>query len=192
MKTSSLVMTLVMLAIFAGALAIASFYPAGARFQPFVIAIPALALCVVQLILDVLQRRAVDAPADTRNEFEKAQERMSRATGKQLEFETAHTAPMFTETALPEEGQGRRELIVWSYFLGFMVGIVLFGFWVAIPVFLFTFLRFMAAATWRTTLLTTTIASAIFYGVFALGLKVSVHPGFVTPHIVSAVQAFLR
>ena len=38
----------------------------------------------------------------------------------------------------------RREIIVWGYFLGLIAGILLFGFRIAVPIFLIAFLRFQA------------------------------------------------
>jgi len=52
MKLSSLAMTLVMLTIFTAFVFIASGYPANARFMPFVVGIPAIGLCILQLVLD--------------------------------------------------------------------------------------------------------------------------------------------
>ena len=58
-------MTLVMLAVFVVMVAIASRYPAEARFMPFVIGIPAILLCFVQLFMDARERR--HAVADAQN-----------------------------------------------------------------------------------------------------------------------------
>lgn len=47
----------IMLVIFAGMVAMATAYPADGRFLPFVIGIPGTALCVVQLALDIVAAR---------------------------------------------------------------------------------------------------------------------------------------
>jgi Tripartite tricarboxylate transporter TctB family len=52
----------VMLAIFAGMVAIASTYPPQARFMPYVVGIPGILLCAIQLILDLRESRRA-APA---------------------------------------------------------------------------------------------------------------------------------
>ncbi|MFN4128795.1 MAG: tripartite tricarboxylate transporter TctB family protein, partial [Paracoccaceae bacterium] len=52
-----------MLAIFAGMLAVAFTYPANARFMPYVIGIPAIGLCLMQLVADL--RRAGKAQSVT-------------------------------------------------------------------------------------------------------------------------------
>lgn len=185
MKLSSFVMTLVMLTIFAVLVFIASGYPANARFMPFVVGLPAIGLCLLQLALDFRERRRV-ALVDPRNAFEKAQETVSRIAGRQVEFEIAHEQPAAVTVdaePLTEREMVRRELVLWGYFLGFIAGILLFGFWVAIPVFLVSFLRFQAKSSWRTSLALGLAASLAFFLVFEKGLRVSLHPGFVTEYL---------
>ena len=180
MRLSSLAMTLVMLTIFAVFVFIASGYPANARFMPFVVGLPAIGLCLLQLALDLRERRRV-ALADHRSPFERAQDTVSRIAGRQVDFEVAHEQPAVIETDVPPESETvRREFVLWGYFLGFIAGILLFGFWAAIPVFLVSFLRFQARANWRTSLVLGLAASIAFYFIFEKGLRVSVHPGFVT------------
>ena len=57
MKSIPAPMTLLMLAIFTTMVGVASTYPPGARFMPFTIGIPAIALCLLQLALDLYRRR---------------------------------------------------------------------------------------------------------------------------------------
>jgi Tripartite tricarboxylate transporter TctB family len=183
MKLSSLAMTLVMLAIFVTFVFIASGYPANARFMPFVVGIPAIGLCLLQLVLDLRERRRVVA-VDRRSTFERAQDTVSRIAGRQVDFEVAHGQPAIVETEIPPEGETvRRELVLWAYFLGFIGGILLFGFWAAIPVFLVAFLRFQAKSSWRTALVLGLGASLAFFFIFEKGLGVSVHPGLVTGYM---------
>jgi hypothetical protein len=61
--------TVAMLAIFSTMVAVASTYPAGARFMPYVIGIPSIGLCLLQLAADIRRsRRAPVAPAETNDE----------------------------------------------------------------------------------------------------------------------------
>ena len=73
-------MTLVMLTIFTVMVGVASPYPGDARFMPFVVGIPAIGLCLLQLFLDW---RAGEPPeaSDNRTEMEKAEERVSKMVG---------------------------------------------------------------------------------------------------------------
>ena len=150
MKRPWPVMTLVMLTIFVVMTGVAMTYPEGARFQPLVIGLPAIALCLLQLVLDMLAKPAGDVAAST------------------------------PATLRPESGPPpalRRELIVWSYLLGFVAAILLLGFWIAIPCFLIAFLRLEAKAGWPLALGLGLGATAILYALFVLVLRVSLHVG---------------
>jgi hypothetical protein len=177
-KYSNSVMTLVMLALFLALVGIATQYPAEARFMPFVVGIPPILLCLLQLVLDARERRRAAETVDTRSDLQKAQDQVARMVGRSVEFEVA-TLPGAAEQLSPEE-RVRRELILWAYFLGFISGILLFGFWVAVPVFLVAFLRFQAKSRWATALVLGIGASIALFFVFERGLKVQLHRGFVT------------
>lgn len=195
-KYADSVLTLVMLAIFVTAVVLASDYPEGARFMPFVVGIPGIALCLLQLALDVRDRGRAGAETDSRSDFAKAEARISRLSGRSVEFEVAHQ--VLPGAAALEGGQLAvgRELAVWAYFLSLIGGVLVFGFWVTIPVFLVVFLRLHAGARWRTALLLGLGGSIILYAVFEKGLKVPLHRGFIPPEeLLANLQrwaAFLR
>ncbi len=151
MKRTWPIMTLVMLAIFVVMTGVAMTYPEGARFQPLVIGLPAIALCLLQLVLDLRAKPAGDVtvPAQT---------------------------PLRPDSESPPAL--RRELIVWSYLLGFVAAILLVGFWIAIPCFLVAFLRLEAKAGWPLALGLGLGATGILYALFALVLRVSLHEGW--------------
>lgn len=183
-KYSNSSMTLVMLGIFVVMVAVASRYPPEARFMPFVVGIPAILLCLLQLVLDARARRRPPASADARSDIERAQATASQIVGHQVEF----GAPGLPEPQLSSTERVHRELILWGYFLSFIAGIVLFGFWVAIPLFLVSFLRFQAKASWRTALLLGTGASVALFLMFEWGLKAQVHRGFVTSFVLDQLS----
>lgn len=140
-------MTLVMLSICVAMVGIAAQYPPDARFMPFIVGIPAIALCLLQLALDFRASRRNQVPA----------------VGGGVEL--------------------RRELLMWAYFIGLVVGILLFGFLVTIPVFVVVFLRLWARTSWRFALGLTAAASVLLYLALVQGLGVVLHPGFVTEYI---------
>ncbi len=188
MNGSSLVMSIIMLAIFMVFVGIASGYPADARFMPFVVGIPAIALCLLQIVLDVRQRRQVAEPAadagDARSQFEAAEERISRMAGRKVEFEVAHQdLPVEGEPHLSPRETVRRELALWGWFLAFVAGVLLFGFWVSIPIFLIAFLRFQAEASWRTALILGIPATIILFLAFEKAFRIELHPGFLTQYV---------
>jgi hypothetical protein len=180
-KYSNSTMTIVMLGIFVVLVAVASRYPAQARFMPFVVGIPPILLCLLQLFMDARERRQAQA-VDTRTPAEVAEDNVSRLVGRPIDV--AHAAlPVSAEAPMSPEETVRRELVLWGYFLGFIGGIVLFGFWVAIPVFLVTFLRFQAKSSWRTALLLGIGGTIALFLMFERGLKSQVHRGFVTEYV---------
>lgn len=184
-KYSNSVMTLVMLALFLVLVGIAMQYPAEARFMPFVVGIPPILLCLLQLVLDARERRRAAETVDTRSDLQKVQDQVARIVGRPVEFEAAPSGA--AEQLSPEE-RVRRELILWGYFLGFIGGILLFGFWVAIPVFLVAFLRFQAKSSWATALLLGIGASIALFFIFERGLKVQLHRGFVTSYVLDRLD----
>ncbi|MFN4282606.1 MAG: tripartite tricarboxylate transporter TctB family protein [Alphaproteobacteria bacterium] len=173
-------MSLVMLAIFAGMVGIATQYPPQARFMPFVIGIPGIAMCLIQLALEIrgALRYGKDDEDDGRSEMAKAEAEVARITGRKMDFREAEGASAVVVEE-SREGRGRREAIAWASFLGLIGGILLFGFWISVPIFILSFLRFFAGRSWRFALLLTVISSVIFYCAFILGLKVVLHEGFV-------------
>jgi len=176
-------MNLLMLAIFAVMVGMATQYPPQARFMPFVIGIPGLVMCVIQLFLEIRDARSGAEDEDEgKSEMQKAEEEVARITGRKMDFHEAEGATaMVVEES--REGRGRRELIMWGSFLALIAGILLFGFWISVPLFILTFLHFYAERSWRFSLLLTAIATTIFYCAFVLGLKVILHEGFVVEAI---------
>ncbi len=186
MKYSNSFMTVAMLAIFVVLVTIASGYPAGARFMPFVIGIPAIVLGAVQLALDARERwRREHEAGDTRSEIEKAEETVSRMVGHHVDFKISHEFMAGVGDEIPAAEMARRERVIWGYFLGFIAGLILFGFWVAIPIFLVVFLRFQAKSSWRMSLGLSLGASLAMYFFFERLFRVILHTGFITDYVLS-------
>lgn len=139
--------TLVMLAILVAMVGMAAQYPPDARFMPWVVGIPAIALCLLQLGRDLRAAR--------------------HAAGE----------------AQGERSTLRREAAMGGYFLGLVGGILLFGFLLAVPVFILVFLRHWARASWPLALGLVAAAAVIYYLVFVQGLNVALHQGFVTQYV---------
>ena len=186
MKYSNSFMTVVMLAIFVALVGLASGYPPGARFMPFVVGIPAIVLCLLQLALDARQRRRGETEvSDTRSAKEKAEEKVSRMAGRRVDFQISHEFMPGVGPEIPPQEMLRREMMLWGYFLGFIAGIIVFGFWAAIPVFLVAFLRFQAKASWLFSLGLGMGASLLMSFVFERLFRVVLHTGFITDYVLS-------
>jgi len=189
-KYSNSFMTVFMLLIFTGMVLIASRYPAGARFMPFVIGFPAIALCLLQLFLDArerrLQREGADADAGL-SDIEKAERQVSRAVGRPIHFDVGDLL-LPQEIGMDPRVRIRREMISWAYFLGLIVGVILFGFHIAVPVFLLLFLRLRAETSWKVAIGGTALASFVLFFAFERVLHISLHPGFITDRIMDLIS----
>jgi hypothetical protein len=178
-------MTLVMLAIFVTMVVIATGYPTGASFMPFVVGIPAILLCLLQLVLDARAAQQKEEPRDTRNEFEIAQERVARMTGRDVTFEAAHMAPEIKVLENPTGVAHSREFIIWVYILALVAGILFFGYFVTVPLFILLFLRWEAGCSWLKAAVYAGVGSGALLLTFSYLLKFQLHPGFLTDRVLS-------
>jgi hypothetical protein len=179
MKSIPAPMTLAMLAIFTIMVGVAASYPAEARFMPFIVGIPAIALCLLQLALDLYRRRAPEA-GDNGDPLRAAEEQVARLTGHPVHFEMPSENAMFTDSPHDEHERVRREIVAWGYFLALIACILLLGFRITVPVFLIAFLRFQAGTTWRNALIYGGAGALAMYLLFEKVLRVSLHAGFLT------------
>lgn len=176
-------MTIAMLAIFVVMVGIATTYPAGARFMPFVVGIPAILLCLLQLLLDIRAAKETPEAKDRRSEMEIAEERMSKMTGRNMKFDAANMAPEFTVSENPTGIRESREWLIWGYILALVGGILLFGYTATIPLFILLFLRWEAKCSWLKAALYAGIGSSILLLTFVYVLKFQLHQGFITERI---------
>jgi Tripartite tricarboxylate transporter TctB family len=160
MNNPSAMMSFVMLAIFIVMTGVALvFFPEGARFQPLVIGLPAIALSLLQLTLDLRAKKAARAR-------DASSPRLPSAA------ETVDAAP-----------SPAREQRMWLWFIAFIAGVLLLGFWITIPLFLIGFLRVEANAPWLNAITFGMIAAGLLYAVFGLLLRTSLHEGFLVQWI---------
>jgi hypothetical protein len=153
---------------------IASRYPAGARFMVFVVGFPAIALCLLQFVLDwrdirserlAVPAAAADAPHAPAG---------------------ADFAALGNEAFTPE--LMRKDAVVWAYFLALIGGILLFGFYITVPIFLVAFLRLYAQANWRWSLLLPAAACAFIYVLLTQVFRMRLHTGFVTDFLMDRLS----
>jgi len=165
MRSTSHFMPFVMITIFLTMVIVSTNYPPDSRFMPLVAGIPAICLCLLQMLLDRQKRRntPVTLPADDTN------------------AETNDAAP--SEGGVPAN-RVRRELLIWGYVLGLIAGILLFGFWLTVPVFLGLFLYFEAELKWPRILMLIGIVFAFLYFVIGQGLQADLHTGFLTEMVI--------
>ncbi len=173
-------MTIAMLAIFLIMVGIASTYPPGARFMPFVVGVPAIMLCLLQMVLDARNARQAPEPKDRRSEMEIAEERVSQMTGRQLTFEAVHLAPEITVSENPTGVRESSEWRIWGYVLALIAGLLFFGYMATIPIFLLLFLRWQARCSWARAATYAAIGASTLYLIFIYTLRFQFHQGFIT------------
>jgi hypothetical protein len=176
-------MSIAMLAIFVVMVGIASTYPAGARFMPFVIGIPAILLCLLQMVLDIRAARQAPEAKDHRSEMEIAEQRVSEMTGRQMTFEAAHMAPEITVSENPTGIRESREWLIWGYILALVGGVLFFGYTITIPVFILLFLRWEAKCSWFKAALYAGVGATLLLALFSYGLRFQLHRGFFTERL---------
>ncbi len=147
--------TLIMLSIFATMIGIALGYPPPARFLPLVIGIPGIVLTVSQLVVDLRELRQ---PPPVRDASEERDAHQSSRTGSVL----------------------KREIVLFAYFFALVAGVILFGFWLTIPVFIIVFLGLHERESWRFAMSLTIAGTAALYLVFDRMLSIILHEGFIT------------
>ena len=179
MNYSRFVMTVLMLAIFTVMVGIASTYPAGARFMVFVVGFPAIALCLLQLFLDLREARTGGTSAVV-------QDVAGVGPEASLQMQMNMNAGLTVEAYTPEVV--RREVIVWGYILALIGSVLLFGFYITVPIFLVVFLRFFAEANWRMALLLPAGVCIFLYLVFTYAFRMTLHLGFITEYVLDRIS----
>ncbi len=173
-----------MLGLFTIMVLIALDYPPKAQLLPLVIGIPGIAFALLQLALEI---RSVgkEKARDTRTDFEKYQAEIERYTHKPMELDITQEKTQVIVDDNPDEGRSifQRELILFGYFFALLAGVILFGFWITIPVFFIAFMRLHEGDNWRFTLILTGVTLLSAYLIFDKMLNFQLHPGFVTDYV---------
>jgi hypothetical protein len=150
--------------------AISMTYPEGARFMPLIVGIPGMALCALQLFLD-----------------------WSRSSGGGFGGYRFRMAPKAGKVVEPGEEEEfgphtvRAELTMIGYFVGFIGGLLLFGFYLSVPIMLVTYLRRVAEASWRFALTLAAVTTLVMYLMFGALLHIELHTGYLTRMVLRAV-----
>ncbi|HET7681618.1 MAG TPA: hypothetical protein VFK79_15950, partial [Xanthobacteraceae bacterium] len=180
MRYSRFVMTILMLAIFSVMVAVASRYPAGARFMVFVVGFPAIALCLLQLVLDLREFRNETARAAVGGMPAAAPDTPGVPADVSLQMQM-NADGLAVDSYSPETV--RKELIVWGYIFALIGSILFFGFYITVPIFLVVFLHFYAQASWRMTILLPAAVCAFLYVLLGYVFRMTLHIGFVTEYL---------
>ena len=118
-------------------------WPFTARLFPWVIGIPSIILCLIQLIAD-----------------------LTRATRAESSEELSGVLDLPVETGVPRVVVLRRAATAFGWVFGFFAGIWLVGFLVSVPVFVWLYLTLQSKEKWWVSLLTAAVVMFFLVGVF--------------------------
>jgi hypothetical protein len=113
-------------------------WPEKTRLFPLVIAIPLFCLAVAELVWSLA--------------------RSSEQRGDVRDFQFAH--------GLPQDEARKRTALAAAWIVGFFAAVVLLGFPLAVPLFVFLYLKLEARESWALCAVFAAVVSAVFYGLF--------------------------
>lgn len=180
MNNFSTWLTVTMLVIFTTMVLIATSYPAGARFMPFVVGIPGMMMCMFQIGMDWLSSHRAKLAAHFQSAPRAGQHHLD-------EYPTAEPTEE-EEAALPEFGPHtvKAEITIWVYFLVFIVAVLLLGFLVSVPVMVATYLWREADVRPIWAIAAGLVCTTAIYLMFERLLHLQLHGGFVTTALLKA------
>jgi putative tricarboxylic transport membrane protein len=130
-----------------------------ARLYPWAIGIPMLILAAIQVILDfkgVKAKQSTDGAPPTPMDFQFTQE---------------------VEPAIAK----KRAITMFAWLFGFFVAVLLVGFSIAIPLMMFTYMKFQGKESWVLSLVLTVIAFIFYYALFVRVLNLPFPEGLLLP-----------
>lgn len=113
-----------------------------ARLYPFVIGIPMLIFAIVQVVLDLRGVKAKESSDGTPMDFQ------------------------FQQTNVAPEEVRKRTITMFAWMFGFFIAIWLIGYVIAIPLMVFTYLKFQSNESWVLSTTLTAFAFVFFYSLF--------------------------
>jgi hypothetical protein len=140
-RRASLVLALAVMAVSGYAVIAAWFWPWKAALFPLVIGIPLFLLSATEAAWVIWGRGETSGKRATLHDFQISQE-------------------------LPEPQIVRRSAVAAAWIVGFFAAILLLGFPIAVPLFVFLYLKLHAGEGWTLTLVLTAATWGFFYGLF--------------------------
>lgn len=125
-----------------------------ARLYPLAIGIPMLILAIIQVFLDL---KGVQSKPDS--------------GGAPVDFQV-------TQTVDPIVAK-KRAIIIFSWIVGFLVGIWLLGFPIAIPLMVFTYLKIQSKESWVLSIVFTVVSFIFFWLLFVRLLNLPFPEGLI-------------
>ncbi len=176
--------SMLMFSIFFVMVILAWDYSWPANFLPFVMGFPGMALSLLQINTDVRDFIAAKGRIDPRTDFEKYMAELTEHTeGLELDFVKEKAETLVEDHSLVAKSRNRQEMTLFGFFF-FLLGIVLlFGFWIGTPIFLFLFLRYYAKESLILSLMITAGVWSVMYFILVILLSQIIFEGYITNFI---------
>jgi hypothetical protein len=129
---------------------------------------------------------------DPRTAFEIYMDEIAQNTKGQVKMDVSGNTQLTTlvdDPSVVGRTRGQRERLLWAYFYGLVVAVLLFGFWIGVPAFLTAFLRFYARESWRLVAMLTLAFWGAMYVLLVVFLEQILFEGFVTGYLLNLLSA---
>ena len=123
---------------------------------------------------------------DPRTEFEKYMDEVTKHTDRKIDFDIAKEKleVLVEDHSIEAKSRFRREIILFSYFFLLVALTLAFGYWIALPIFLFMFLRYYARETLKLSGVITLSVWAVMYLILVVILGQFLFEGFITQFVI--------
>lgn len=145
-------------------------YSFTAKIVPFIVGVPALGLITLQLMIHFI-------PA-----FSKKWEKLTRGKNSSIEDETGKKREIIPTTDISEKEISKKrnkEINIFTWVVGLMGGIYLFGYLIAVPLFIFLFLKIRASSTWLLSITLAILMEILVYVAFMTILRIPLYKGLI-------------
>ena len=103
--------------------------------------------------------------------------------GVELDFVKEKVETLVEDHSLVAKSRNRQEMILFGFFF-FLLGIVLlFGFWIGTPIFLFLFVRYYAKESVKLSLIVTASVWFTMYFILVIVLEQIIFEGYITGYV---------
>ena len=175
----------IMFSIFLVMVLVAWDYAWPANFLPFVIGIPGMALALLQIVIDIRGFLAAKGQIDPRTEFERyIAELTSHTEGLELDLGKEKLETLVEDHSMVAKTRNRQEMTLFGFFFFLLAMVLLVGFWIGTPRFLFLFVRYYAKESLKLSLIVTEIVWSTMYFLLVILLSQIIFEGYISGFII--------
>ncbi len=176
--------SILMFSIFFTMVLLARDYSWPANFLPYVVGFPGIALTLLQISIDIRDFISAEGKIDPRTEFEKYMAEISSHTeGLELDYTKEQAEVLVQDHSMVAKTRNRQEMVLFGFFFFLLAIVLLFGFWIGTPIFLFLFLRYYSQETVKLSLMITAGVWFSMYFVLVIVLEQIIFEGHITNYI---------